>query len=97
VATGASQNTTTWNQKLLVQKSYFEGSKLFWCEGAGKDIDGDICVEFSETRTRDCISWLTNIGFAEIELWEISTAQPKKGNTPALKGHSFELEWGHRL
>jgi hypothetical protein len=74
VARGVSQNTTTWSQKTLVKCTYFEGGKFFRREGAGKDIDGDVCVEFSETMTRDCISWLTNIRFAKIELVEISTA-----------------------
>ena len=58
----------------LVKETYFEGSEFFRREGAGKDIDGDVCVEFSETMTRDCISWLTNIRFAKIELSKISTA-----------------------
>jgi len=57
-----------------VKETYFEGGEFFRREGAGKDIDGDVCVEFSETMTRDCISWLTNIRFAKIELLKISTA-----------------------
>jgi hypothetical protein len=49
-------------------RGYLEGGEFAGGEIAGKDCDGDIGVEFGETRTRHGVTRLADIGFAKVKL-----------------------------